>query len=281
MSLYKITVLTIQFTFFFQTETLFECEFVLDASKIWFISLGLLCCNMTGRDCIFVLILDNSDKKHVFLFFFFFFQDWWKQKGKNKNQNKQKPQSRAIFSSVSRPFFQMREEGHRNLCMCCFPGYCCCCRAVAHLWKCTLWTLSAVLWGLALPPDIPFWRLLSSRQRQMNGKSGVAGLGRSQPALLNPSKYIGKHSVELRGWRGEINARETGDRAWRMEKSQEWRPLRWHCLAGTGGWLMLKGDTLWLISDLFCLTREVITEEQYFQGPVLEAAQSVFYLSKS
>lgn len=225
---------------------------------------------------LFWIILTRS----MYSCFSFFFSRLIKTEREKQKTNK-KTQSRAIFSSVSRPFFQMREEGHRNLCMCCFPGYCCCCRAVAHLCKCTLWTLSAVLWGLALPPDVPFWRLLSSRQRQMNGKSGVAGLGRSQPALLNPSKYIGKHSVELRGWRGEINEREAGDRARRMEKSQEWRPLKWHCLARTGGWLMLKGDTLWLVSDLFCSTWQVITEEQCFQGPVLEAAQPVFYLSKS
>lgn len=70
-----------------------------------------------------------------------------------------------------------------------------------------------------LPQNILLWRLLSSRQRQLHGKCGVAGLGHSQPALLNSSVYIGKHSAELRGWRGEINAREAGGRALRMEKS--------------------------------------------------------------
>lgn len=99
MSLYKITVLTIQFTFFFQTETLFKCEFVLDASKFWFISLWLLCCNMTGRDCIFVLILDNSDKKHVFLFFFFFFKTDKNRKGKTKKQTKNRRAEQSFLLS--------------------------------------------------------------------------------------------------------------------------------------------------------------------------------------
>lgn len=121
-----------------------------------------LCCNMSGRDCVFVLIWDNSDKKRVFLFVFFLRLLKAEREKTKKQTEKTNLQSRAIFSSVSRLFCQMREEGHRNLCMCCFPGYCCCCRAVAHLWSCPLWTLSAVLWGLAMPPNFPFWRLLSS-----------------------------------------------------------------------------------------------------------------------
>lgn len=35
----------------------------------------LLCCNMSKKDYVFVLILDTSDKKHVFLFSESFFQD--------------------------------------------------------------------------------------------------------------------------------------------------------------------------------------------------------------
>lgn len=61
-----ITVLTIEFTFFFQLKSWFKCEIMLDASESCFLSSWLSYCVVTCQErTVFVLILDTSDKKHV------------------------------------------------------------------------------------------------------------------------------------------------------------------------------------------------------------------------
>lgn len=103
MSLYTITVLTIEFTVFSQLEALFKHEIMLDASEscLFLHDSELLCCNMSGKDCVFVLILDPSDKKHVFLFPYSVFKA-------AKNRKKKKPTKPTEQSFLLSPNFSSR-----------------------------------------------------------------------------------------------------------------------------------------------------------------------------
>lgn len=92
MSLYTITVLTIEFIVFS------KWKHSLNARSFWILAdtvlfphdSELLCCNTSKKDYVFVLILDPSDKKHAFLFSDFFSKT-------AKNRKKPAKQSNPFF----------------------------------------------------------------------------------------------------------------------------------------------------------------------------------------
>lgn len=121
MSLYTVTVLSIEFMVFSKWK---HC---LNARSCWMLADPILflhdskrlCCNMSEKNYVFVLILVTSDKKHVFLFSDFFFKT-------AKNRKKPTKQSNPFFCLQT--FSDEGREGHSNLFMCCFSGYGCCCQ---------------------------------------------------------------------------------------------------------------------------------------------------------
>lgn len=196
MSLYTITVLTSEFIVFSkwkQSLNARSCWMLADPGLFLHDS-ELLCCNISKKDYVFVLILDTSNKKHVFLF-----SDSFSRMLKTERN----PQSRAILSSVSKLLSVWRKERPQSS---------------VHV---LLFWLRVLLPGS--PPcvnaELPAWGALSFGgwlchkyplleapviTSVTNGKCGVAGMGHLQPALWSSSVYTGKHSAQLRRWREEI-----------------------------------------------------------------------------
>lgn len=147
---------------------------------------------MSGKDCVFVLILETSDKSMCSCFLTLFSKTAKKRKKERKQPAKQ-----------SNPFFCLQtflpdegREGRRNLCMCCSPGYWCCCQVVPHLWMLT--SLNAVVCPLradSCHKTSSFGGCYPHTRSSWMENVEWQVLGYSQPALLNSSRYRGKHSA--------------------------------------------------------------------------------------
>lgn len=148
---------------------------------------------MSKKDYVFVLILDTSGKKHVFLFSDSFFSRVLKPE--------RNPQSRAILSSVSKLFSVEGREGHSKLFMCCFSGYGCCCQVVPHVSM--LPSLDAVvcLSGADSATKHPLLEAPITMPVTAKWKMWSGTYGAFAACLSSSSVYTGKRNAELRKWR--------------------------------------------------------------------------------